>query len=53
MTEPGEASRRDERVVPERSADDGDVGWERGCDERDREQADDERFLRERPPHWE
>lgn len=34
-------------VIPERSADDSDLGWG------DRDGADrDEEFLRDRPPHW-
>lgn len=39
---------RDVPVIPERSPDDSDVGWSREDSERD----DDERFLRDRPPHW-
>jgi hypothetical protein len=36
-------------VLPEQTGDDLDVGWgDRPADSRD----DDERFLRERPPHW-
>ncbi|MFP5334111.1 MAG: hypothetical protein ACLGIV_02250 [Actinomycetes bacterium] len=37
----------DEPVIPERADDDRDAGW----GERDRED-DDDRILRERPPHW-
>jgi hypothetical protein len=38
-------------VLPTRTADDTDTGWgERWRDEPD---SDDERYLRERPPHWE
>jgi hypothetical protein len=38
-------------VLPVQTGDDTDAGWgERWPDEQDG--ADDERFLRERPPHW-
>jgi hypothetical protein len=38
-------------VLPTQTGDDTDAGWsERPGDERD---SDDERYLRERPPHWE
>lgn len=37
----------DAPVVPERGADDSDVGWGAQPDP-----PDDERLLRERPPHW-
>ncbi len=45
----------DEPVLPDQTADDTDAGWGEG---RDREDGtggrdDDERLLRERPPHWE
>lgn len=33
-------------VIPDRSGDDTDEGWERT------EDSDDERYLRDRPPHW-
>jgi len=40
-------------VLPTRSADDTDAGWgERWDSERD-PGSDDDRYLRERPPHWE
>ncbi len=39
-----------EPVLPTQTGDDTDRGWGgRDWDERD----DDERYLRERPPHWE
>ena len=37
-------------VVPDRAEDDTDAGWGDGDDFPDRD--DDDRFLRERPPHW-
>jgi hypothetical protein len=37
-------------VLPDRSADERDVGW---GDAGWRDADDDERYLRERPPHWE
>lgn len=37
--------RDDAPVIPERSRDDQDTGWGETGD-------DDERYLRERPPHW-
>ena len=45
----GKAPARDDTpVIPERSSDDSDEGWERsGSDD-----SDDERYLRDRPPHW-
>ncbi|MBO1752023.1 hypothetical protein J4G33_09435 [Actinotalea sp. BY-33] len=36
-------------VLPVRSADDVDVGW---GERSDPDQGDDERLLREKPPHW-
>lgn len=40
----------DRPVLPDQTADDLDIGWgEPAGGDRD----DDERFLRERPPHWE
>jgi len=36
-------------VLPDQTGDDLDIGW----GERFADTADDERFLRERPPHWE
>ncbi len=41
----------EEAVLPEQTRDDIDRGWGEG-DWRER-RDDDERFLRERPPHWE
>ena len=35
-------------VLPDRADDDSDTGW----GERDDDRDDDERFLRDRPPHW-
>ena len=41
----------DAPVLPTQTGDDTDAGWgERWRDEPD---SDDERYLRERPPHWE
>lgn len=36
----------DSPLIPERSADDSDVGWHEGSD------SNDERLLRDVPPHW-
>ena len=36
----------DERAIPLRSLDDGDVGWGGGAD------TNDDRLARDRPPHW-
>jgi hypothetical protein len=44
----GEKPGRDDTPLPERSSDDTDLGWGEHPDETD----DDERLLRERPPHW-
>lgn len=38
----------DDEVLPEQSADDTDRGWGEHPDDAD----DDERLLREKPPHW-
>jgi hypothetical protein len=38
---------RDEPVLPTQSTEDTDVGWGEPP-----EQDDDERLVRERPPHW-
>jgi hypothetical protein len=35
-------------VLPSQTTDDTDAGWGEGAGDRD-----DERILRERPPHWE
>ncbi len=45
-------SRDTEPVLPDQTRDDTDRGWgeDGGRDDRG---DDDERFLRERPPHWE
>ena len=37
----------DDAVLPEQTADDTDEGWSERPDE-----SDDERLLREKPPHW-
>ena len=37
-------------VLPDQTRDDLDLGWDERTDDRP---DDDERFLRERPPHWE
>jgi len=44
---PQQPATDDSPVIPERSRDDSDEGWGGG-----RDAEDDERFLRERPPHW-
>ena len=46
---PSETVREATPVLPVRSADDADVGWGEGPDP---DHGDDERFLREKPPHW-
>jgi hypothetical protein len=38
----------DDSPLPEQTTDDTDVGWSEQPDEAD----DDERLLREKPPHW-
>jgi hypothetical protein len=38
----------DDPTLPEQTTDDTDVGWSEPPDEVD----DDERLLREKPPHW-
>lgn len=38
---------------PDKSAAELDVGWGERAGEPDRPSEDDERLLRERPPHWE
>lgn len=38
-------------VLPTQTGDDTDAGW--GESWRDEPDSDDERYLRERPPHWE
>ncbi len=38
---------RDDEVLPEQTADDTDRGWGERTDE-----DDDERLIREKPPHW-
>lgn len=39
----------DAPVIPNRASDDSDEGWERA----ESGDSDDERYLRDRPPHWE
>jgi hypothetical protein len=40
---------RDDEVLPEQTSDDTDRGW----GERDEDElSDDERLIREKPPHW-
>jgi hypothetical protein len=46
----GGAGRDDDPVVPDRADDDTDAGWGDRDDSPDPD--DDDRFLRERPPHW-
>ncbi|MFZ5872361.1 MAG: hypothetical protein ACOYXW_17775 [Actinomycetota bacterium] len=41
----------DDPVVPDRADDDRDVGWGDHAHD-DGDDPDDERILRERPPHW-
>ena len=36
----------DSPLIPDRSADDSDTGWHEGSD------SNDERLLRDVPPHW-
>ena len=38
----------EDEVLPEQTTDDTDRGWGEAADEVD----DDERLLREKPPHW-
>jgi len=40
----------DEPVLPEQTRDDTDGAW---GDRPEEDREDDDRFLRERPPHWE
>lgn len=40
---------RDEDVLPEQTSDDTDRGWGQHDDD---ELSDDERLIREKPPHW-
>jgi hypothetical protein len=52
-SDPPPADRRparpdDDPVLPEQSRDDTDLGW----GERASQDDDDERLLRDRPPHW-
>lgn len=50
MTSPsGGDSRYDDDLLPDRTSDEGDIGW--GDDGSD-EQSSDERLLADRPPHW-
>lgn len=46
----------EEPVLPDRSDDDRDRGWggseDSRADDPDSPDPDDERFTRERPPHW-
>lgn len=39
----------DDEVLPEQTSDDTDRGW---GDHEDDEASDDERLIREKPPHW-
>ncbi len=41
----------DPPVIPDRSSDDSDEGWDRSGSG-DSDESDDERYLRDRPPHW-
>ena len=41
----------EDEVLPEQTTDDTDRGWGEQADETD-EADDDERLLREKPPHW-
>ena len=40
---------RDDEVLPEQTSDDTDHGWGDGDDDG---LSDDERLIREKPPHW-
>ncbi|MEO7979316.1 MAG: hypothetical protein ABI807_00200 [Sporichthyaceae bacterium] len=42
---------RDDQVLPDQTSDDTDRGWGEHPDDTDTD-ADDERLLREKPPHW-
>ena len=39
---------REDELLPEQTSDDTDRGW----GEHDEELSDDERLIREKPPHW-
>lgn len=43
----------EEPVLPEQTSDDTDSAWGEPADRAWDRDSDDERFLRERPPHWE
>jgi hypothetical protein len=42
----------EDEVLPEQTSDDTDRGWGDDRGERKEREDDDERILRERPPHW-
>lgn len=42
------AGERDDAVLPDQTSDDTDRGWGEQPDDED----DDERLIREKPPHW-
>jgi hypothetical protein len=42
---------RDDEVLPEQTSDDTDRGWGEHPDDAN-DTDDDERLLREKPPHW-
>jgi hypothetical protein len=44
-----EPSGHDDELLPEQTADDTDLGW---GDDAESDLDDDERILREKPPHW-
>ena len=46
LDEPG---RDDDELLPEQTSDDTDRGW---GEREDDELSDDERLIREKPPHW-
>jgi hypothetical protein len=46
-----ESQGEDGAVLPDQTADDTDRGWGEQADDAD-DADDDERLLREKPPHW-
>lgn len=48
---PGWDDDRDE-VLPEQTSDDTDRGWGEHPDDAGDDLSDDERLIREKPPHW-
>ncbi len=53
MTEgPGRDAADDEPVLPDQTTDDTDRGWGEDGDGRASDADDDERLIRDKPPHW-